>query len=372
MIEGRATGAAFGAVALAALWFGASTPAAKLLLGPTALGATSTSSLAGLLYLGAALATAPFAWRAWRARAYRAMRRASVLRLAGVVVCGGLIGPALMLEGLARAPAASVSLWLNLETVATALWGFFVFKEHLGARALGAIVLVTAASVLLTGASDASLGIAALCLAGAAVAWGLDNHLSALIDDATPAQTTFIKGVAAAAAHLGIAARVESHPWTSALMDGGAWVAVVGALAVGALAYGASIVLYVAGAQQLGAVRAQLVFSSAPLWGVALSWVVLREPVRAAQLGAAALLGVAAVLLHRERHAHAHTHDAVTHAHWHRHDDDHHAHTHDDLAAPGALAGWHHHAHTHDALTHSHAHRPDLHHRHAHDVERER
>jgi len=46
--------------------------------------------------------------------------------LLGAVFFGGMPGPVLLLFGLKLA-AASVSRWLNLEAVATALPGFFVF-----------------------------------------------------------------------------------------------------------------------------------------------------------------------------------------------------------------------------------------------------
>ena len=52
-------------------------------------------------------------------------------------------------------------------------------------------------------------------------------------------------------------------------------------LAIGVVAYGFSIVLYIASAQQLGATRSQLIFSSAPFWGVLLSVVLLGEKLAA-------------------------------------------------------------------------------------------
>lgn len=122
------------------------------------------------------------------------------------------------------------------------------------------------------------------------------------------------------------------------------------ALLLGALSYGASIVLYVRGAQQLGAVRSQLLFSSAPFFGVAVAWLALREDVVLTQLASAALMVIAIALLHRERHGHAHTHQAVTHTHWHRHDDDHHEHAHDP-----PVHGGHVHEHEHAARSHEHA-----------------
>lgn len=331
---------------VAAALFGASSPASKALLGSLSL-----LTLAGLLYLGAALGVLPFSLQGGSATARRAP--GNLARLAGVILFGGVVGPTLLLIGLARAPAASVSLWLNLEAPATALLGWAFFKEHIDRRVLVAVVVVTGASALLAGASGAALVPAALLVAGGCLCWGLDNNLSAAIDGFTPAQSTLAKGLAAGVTNLA----------AGALLDGREMMlsSVGAALALGALAYGASIVLYVRAAQQLGAVRSQLIFSSAPFFGVLLSWIALREPVVWTQLVAAALMVFAVVLLHRERHEHAHTHAALTHTHWHRHDDGHHDHVHEQ-----GLSGGHVHEHTHETRSHAHAHRPDLHHRHDH------
>lgn len=331
---------------LAAALFGASSPAAKALLS-----SLSPLTLAGLLYLGAALGVLPFSLRGGSRSARRGKK--NLARLAGVVLFGGVLGPLLLLVGLQRAPAASVSLWLNLEAPATALLGWAFFREHLDRRVVLAIVLVTAATAWLAGASGAALVPAALLIAGACLCWGLDNNLSATIDGFTPAQSTLAKGVVAGAVNLG----------AGLMLDGAALSvrSVALALLLGALAYGASIVLYVRAAQQLGAVRSQLLFSSAPFFGVVLAWLALREPILPTQLGAALLMVLAVVLLHRERHEHPHAHPATTHTHWHRHDDGHHEHSHQP-----AVDGGHVHEHHHAEQQHTHPHRPDLHHRHDH------
>jgi drug/metabolite transporter (DMT)-like permease len=341
---------AYAAALAAAALFGAATPLCKPLV--DALG---PNQLAGLLYLGAALALAPQALRAGMAP--YAQRGANLARLLGVVVFGGALAPVLLLAALERAPAGSVALWLNLEVVATALLARAFFHEHLGARGGLAIVLVCAGSALLALPAHAA-GAPASALAFAAAAclcWALDNNWTARIDAFTPAQSTFAKGLAAGGVNLaiGLANGGATTPRSAGL-----------ALGIGALSYGVSLVLLVGAAQRLGATRSQLAFATASLWGVALAWLLLGEPVLAAQLVAAAAMAVALVLLAREPHAHAHQHAARTHRHWHRHDDGHHAHAHPD-GEPAARG--HSHEHRHAAQAHSHPHAPDLHHRHTHD-----
>src|SRR5262245_34865671 len=85
------------------------------------------------------------------------------------------------------------------------------------------------------------------------------------------------------------------------------------------------------------ATRAQMIFATAPFWGVALAWV--NEPVLLAQIAAGALMAVGLALVCGERHGHEHTHEAMRNTHWHWHDDGHHDHD-DEL-----VKGWHVHPH---------------------------
>lgn len=327
--------------------FGASTPAAKVLLGDL-----RPLTLAGLLYLGGALAVLPWALRG--PIELRARGRRNWLYLLGSALTGGVLGPVLLLTGLAMMPAGSVSLWLTLESVATALIARVFFREHLHAPTWIAVGLIALASALLSWATPGT-GPALLFVALACVAWGFDNNFTASIDRFSPAQVTLAKGLIGCAVNTTAGALLSPAPARA--------IDVAIALAVGALAYGASILLYIRGAQQLGATRSQLVFATAPAFGLGLSAVVLGEHVTPLQYAAAAIMACAIWLWHREHHAHQHSHEHVLHTHAHRHDDGHHGHAHAELADAHA---WHSHEHAHEAEQHSHPHRPDLHHRHRH------
>jgi len=333
---------------VSAALFGAATPASKHLLADL-----TPLQLSGLLYLGAALGVAPAALRAPARRALPRDGR-NRLRLAGAVALGGVLGPLLLLLGLRAAPAASVSLWLNLELAATALLGTLFFRDPLGPRGALGTLGVVAAAVVLAGAQPAAGFAAGALVAGACLCWALDNHWTALLDGVPATTSTLWKGLAAGSTSLILG--LLAAPFT-------AQPAAVGfALAVGALGYGISISLYVSAAHGIGATRAQLLFASAPFFGFALSVAWLGEPLAAPQLAAAALLVASLALMLGERHAHRHAHAALAHVHLHRHDDGHHLHTHPALPA----SGWHSHWHEHDPLEHAHTHWPDLHHRHPH------
>ncbi len=333
----------------AALLFGAATPLSKQLLEP--LGGLA---LASLLYLGAAIAVLPFSFTR-SATKYRTTRK-QLGFLLGAIVFGGILGPILLLFGLAQSSAASVALWLNLEAVATALLAWVFFREFIGRRTWMAVALVVVAGIVLSAGDLRSELIPGLLVAGACICWGLDNNFTSLIDGFTPEQSTLVKGVVAGSFNLVLAFSLSSPKWS--------YEVVLQALAVGGVCYGASITLYIRGAQELGATRSQLLFSFAPFVGVLGAWVFLGEDVQTVQIAAGVLMILGAFLLLESNHQHKHTHQATTHTHSHRHDDAHHKHEHSGGGESGD--GWHSHSHSHEKMSHSHQHLPDLHHRHDH------
>lgn len=335
---------------LSAVLFGAATPASKLLLADL-----SPFQLAGLLYLGAALAVAPAALQQGGFALPQRHDRRNRLRLFGAVLFGGMLGPVALLFGLRLADATSVSLWLNLELAATAVLGVLVFRDHLGFRGWLGVAAAFVASALIAWAPDHAGFSSGILVLLACICWGLDNHFTALIDGITPSQSTLWKGAVAGTVNLAIGA-------TLAPVSVG-FERLAFALAVGALSYGASIVLYIRAAQAMGATRAQVLFASAPFFGVALSVVLLGEPLSLMHLIATPLFLVGVGFLLLEGHAHTHTHEALTHEHAHRHDDGHHTHEHPDV--PSSLR--HTHQHSHQVIRHSHPHWPDIHHRHKHE-----
>ncbi|HTY17138.1 MAG TPA: EamA family transporter [Myxococcota bacterium] len=331
-----------------ALLFAVATPASKLLLG-----ALSPFQLAGLLYLGAALGTGG-SLVARRGAAPARLDPANRARLAGAVALGGIAAPVLLLHGLALSTASSVSLLLNLEIAATAALGAWLFHEPLGARGAAAVVGIAAAGAVVSwGAGWPGLAAAGF-VAAACLCWGADNQLTGRIDGMTPARAAFWKGAVAGSTNLAIG--LATAPFTASAASAAA------ALALGALSYGASVALYIAAAQQLGATRAQGIFASAPFLAAGLSFALLGEPLGRAQGLGAALLAISVAALLRARHEHGHEHEALEHVHAHRHDDGHHLHEHAGESASTRHTHWH----RHEVQAHAHPHWPDLHHRHGH------
>lgn len=327
----------------AAVLFGVSAPAASRLTGDV-----DAFALAGLLYLGAALAVVPFALRP---PPTRASLRGSMPNLGLAVVLGGAVGPVFLAFGLARVPAATSSLLLNLELVFTTLIAGLVFREHLGRNVVVGTAFVVAGSAALGWSGDPDFRWGAALIAAACLCWAVDNNATATIDRISPSQITLVKGVIAGTTNLVIGLSTSAAPALGPAL----W-----ALLIGAIGYGASITLWVAGARDLGAARGQLVFATAPFIGALVAWTVLDELITGRELlaFAAAACGVAFVM--GSNHDHDHHHEVLEHDHEHEHDE-HHRHSHEAV-----VAGRHHHPHLHEPVIHRHPHLPDLHHRHGH------
>lgn len=342
---------------LAAVLFGASAPIAKLLLGEI-----EPVALAALLYLGSAAGILLFkSFQGSAADAEARLRREDLGWLAGSVLAGGIAAPILLLFSLQHTAAATASLLLNFEGVATASIAVLVFKEAIGQRAIWAVSLVTLASVLLSWDTGGRWGISlgALGILGACVLWGIDNNLTRNISAKDPLTIVLVKGSGAGTFSLLLAVLLgHSFP---------ALIAIGGALVVGSLSYGLSIVLFIRAMRGLGAARTSALFGTAPLAGVVLSFLLFREMPAALFWVALPLMVGAMFLLLREKHDHHHLHEPVTHEHRHRHDDGHHAHDHPGLVVERDLV--HSHVHTHQPLMHNHPHLPDVHHRHLHHAE---
>jgi drug/metabolite transporter (DMT)-like permease len=335
----------------AAVLFGLATPLSKLLLDRI-----EPQLLAGTLYLGAGigLAVVHFARAAFGVPAPEApLRRADLPWLAAVIVAGGLIGPLLLMLGLARIGATEASLLLNLEGLATMGIAWLVFRENVDRRLLlGAFAILAGGAVLSWDGQGFAISTGALCLAGACLAWGIDNNLTRKLSSADPVVIAMAKGLAAGtvnmAAALAAGARLPAMPILAA------------AALLGFVAVGVSLVLFVLALRHLGSARTGAYFSLAPFIGAVSAIVLLSEPLTPALMLSAGLMAVGLWLHLAERHEHEHAHEALEHEHAHRHDA-HHRHPHD-----GPVGEPHSHPHRHRPMRHRHPHYPDLHHRHPH------
>lgn len=186
------------AIGSAAL-FGASTPLAKGLLG----GGISPWLLAGLLYLGSGFGlTVVYFGRSLVGCPSReaSLSRKDIGWMVLVVLSGGVVGPVLLMIGLTTTAASTAALLLNLEGLATMAIAWLVFRENVDRRLLLGALAILAGALLLSwqpGQGLAGLGLGSLAIAGACLAWGIDNNLTRKVSGSDPVEVAMIKGIAA-------------------------------------------------------------------------------------------------------------------------------------------------------------------------------
>src|SRR5215216_4591604 len=315
---------------LAALFFGASAPISKLLLGdvPPVLMAAS-------LYLGSGIGISltGLLQKISSNEREAGITSPDIKWLAGAIISGGIAAPIILMISLKNTPASTASLLLNFEGAATTLIALFFFHESISRRALTAIFAITLASIFLSTNFKEGLGfsLGALGVVFACVLWGLDNNFTRNISAKDPLTIVACKGLVSGTFSLllGLFLGQRLPALTS----------ILSILLLGFFSYGLSTMLFIYSMRGLGAARTSALYGTAPLAGVLLSIVIFGELPSVLFIIAAIMMVGGALLLINEEHAHSHVHTVLFHEHSHRHDD--HAHKHDEVD------GVHSHEHEH-------------------------
>ncbi len=343
----------------AAVLFGAGIPCSKILLGHM-----GPVTLASLLYLGSGIGLSMLILVRClsgkdKPRVEARLNMHDLPWLAGAILSGGVMAPVILIVSLEKTPAATASLLLNFEAVATTFIAMFLFREQIGRRIWLALGLITLGSIALSwnsggewGVSSGAAGVILAC-----ILWGVDNNLIRNISAKDPVHIVAIKGSFAGLFSLGLA--VLLHNVFPGL------IMAVAALLVGFLSYGISIVFFILALRGIGAARTGALFSTAPFIGAIISIVLFREISDMMFYFALPAMAAGFFLLAGETHSHGHVHEIITHEHRHAHDDFHHIHT--DNLGEVRESGEHLHPHIHERVEHEHLHSPDIHHRHMHE-----
>jgi drug/metabolite transporter (DMT)-like permease len=341
---------------LAALLFGISAPLAKLLLGEI-----DPILLAAFLYLGSGIGLLIIKILQKIKKSSKnveaKIKKTDFIWLAGATLAGGIAAPIILLFSLRNTPIATASLLLNFECVATTLIATLVFKESVSRRAWRAIIAITLASIILSINQNSAWGfsLGAIGIVAACIFWGIDNNLTRNISAKDPLTIVTIKGLVAGTFSLVLAILLGNQIPR--------WDILLGAMTLGYMSYGLSIVLFIRAMRGLGAARTSALFSTAPLAGLTMSIILFHETPNSMLFLALPLMVIGTIFLVSEEHVHKHVHELIVHEHSHNHIDGHHKHSHgDDVKS----AQSHSHSHDHHYFDHKHNHMPDIHHRHTH------
>ncbi len=333
---------------LAAALYAINIPLSKLLLTQV-----QPTMMAAFLYLGAGLGLFLYGRLCGKERKRDALTKKELPYTLGMIILD-IAAPILLMFGLKHTSSANASLLNNFEIVATSLIAFFAFKELLSRRLVVAIVLVTAASILLgfEGKGSFAFNMGSLPVLGASCCWGLENNCTRMLSSKSSVQITTIKGIFCGLGSLILALAAGEQ------IPDFLWILAV--LLLGFVAYGLSINFYIKAQKDLGAAKTSAYYSIAPFLGVAFGMLILGErPAVQFYVGLAIMIGAAALMVKDTitlQHTHEHTH---IHTHPHRHGDLVHTHEH---------AHTHNHSHIHgnDETIHSHEHREIEGHNHIH------
>ncbi|AKA96814.1 DMT family transporter [Corynebacterium ulcerans] len=253
-----------------------------------------------------------------------------------------IAAPILMMIGIKFSTAANVSLLNNFEIVATTLIATAFFHEAISRHLSVAVVLVTAASLILglDGADSFTLQWGSIFVIAACICWGIENNCTRMISSKDAVQIVAIKGMFSGLGSLIIAHMIgEAFP---------SWALFGMILLLGAVAYGLSIVLYILAQRDIGAAKTSAYYSVTPFIGVLFSVIFVGERPGTQFYMAAIIMVIATIIMARDsirvQHTHEHSH---TYAHIHQHGPLTHAHEHTHV---------HSHLHSHNVDTQQHDH----------------
>ena len=303
---------------LAAVFYAINVPISKVLLqhvGPT--------TMAALLYLGAGIGIGMMSLfnKKDREKA-ESLTKAELPYIVGMIVLD-IAAPILLMLGISYGSSANASLLGNFEIVATTVIALILFKEAVTKRLWLAIGLITLSSVLLSfeGTDSFHFSYGSLLVIMATVCWGLENNCTRELSSKSTYQIVMLKGLCSGLGALVIALiKRESFP-------GIGYIAI--ALALGFVAYGLSIFMYVRAQNVLGAAKTSAYYAVNPLIGALLAFVFLSESLSWMYMIALIVMVIGSALVvvdtfirqhdHEHQHTFTHSHGGSTHTHTVRH-----------------------------------------------------
>ena len=303
---------------LAAVFYAINVPISKVLLqhvGPT--------TMAALLYLGAGIGIGMMSLfnKKDREKA-ESLTKADLPYIVGMIVLD-IAAPIFLMLGISYGSSANASLLGNFEIVATTVIALILFKEAVTKRLWLAIGLITLSSILLSfeGTDSFHFSYGSLLVIMATVCWGLENNCTRELSSKSTYQIVMLKGLCSGLGALVIALiKRESFP-------GIGYIAI--ALALGFVAYGLSIFMYVRAQNVLGAAKTSAYYAVNPLIGALLAFVFLSESLSWMYVIALIVMVIGSALVvvdtlirqhdHEHQHTFTHSHGGSTHTHTVRH-----------------------------------------------------
>ncbi len=214
--------------------------------------------------------------------------------LAFVIICGSIVAPLLLLNGLSQTTAVNSSLLLNAESLFTVAIAFIFLNERCAKKEyIGILLLFVGVIFVTTNGAFQNLTLTEnllgnLLIIGACFFWGIDNNLSKFLSKKrdiilVTGLKCFIGGSALLSLSfllgLSFSIPIISIPYI---------------LFVGAFSIAFSILFFLFALRKIGSMRTGVIYSLSSLFGAVLAFVVLRESFTVIQLiaGSVMILGI--------------------------------------------------------------------------------
>jgi drug/metabolite transporter (DMT)-like permease len=265
-------------VILASALFGSVFTVAKV-----PLASVDPLALSAVTYIISGLSLIPFA----RA-SFRLGFRREVVYMALITAFGAVAAPVLLLYGLQQTRASDASILTNGEVLFTIILSSVFFGERPKGRAgVLAVALVIVGLFMATTDMKFSETIIqfnagnVMILASMAL-WAVDNNLSRRLttfSSISPSKIAMIKSLSGGLVILAIA--VAAGRWGALEgISSNLWLIII---AMSASGFGGALLFFLEGIKRIGTIKTMSVFSTTPIFGIAIAAVALGESISAFQ-----------------------------------------------------------------------------------------
>jgi drug/metabolite transporter (DMT)-like permease len=229
----------------------------------------------------------------------KAMNHKDFKVLAFVIICGSIIAPFLLLNGLAHTTAIDSSLLLNAEALFTIIIAYVFLNERCAKKEyIGVVMLLVGVIFVTTNGAFQSLTLTQnlvgnLLILGACLFWGIDNNLSKHLSlKRDIVMVTGLKCFIGGSALLALSF-VLGFSFSIPLS------AVSYILFVGAFSIAFSILFFLFALRKIGSMRTGVIYATSSLFGAALAFAVLKESFTVIQLAAGLIMVLGIYVLYR-------------------------------------------------------------------------
>lgn len=280
---------------LAAVFYALNTPFSKILLRDV-----PATYMAAFLYMGAGLGVGiMYIFHIRKEDRTERLTRKDLPYTIGMIVLD-IMAPIFLMIGISIGSASNASLLGNFEIVATTGIALLLFQEAVSKNLWIAIAFITFSSSILSleGSGSFQFSYGSLLVILATLCWGLENNCTRKISDKSTYEIVVLKGVFSGGGSFLIANVIgEKLPDVKYIFF---------AMALGFVAYGLSIFLYIRAQRDLGASKTSAYYAVAPFVGAFLAFVVNGERLTRIYFVALVLMMIGTVFVVRDTMAKHH------------------------------------------------------------------